>query len=220
MKKIFPIVLVLAFVCLVHKISAQQKSESIGIVNAMAKYLPQPELSKEAGIACAGGNVEVEIRFHAFKGNVVSAKAISGNKLLRKTSEEAAKKAIFSEANFDGKKDVYIIGIIVYNFPQPKCVGANILNGKARNIPKPQVDKILGNVKINYPQTVFVQVSVDTNGNVTSAKALSGHPLLRPACETSARQTKFSSSLVDTKIENYTGGILRYDFKLEKKVKF
>jgi protein TonB len=37
---------------------------------------------------------------------------------------------------------------------------------------------------------VAVQVVVDERGNVVSAKAVSGHPLLRQAAETAARQSK------------------------------
>jgi protein TonB len=37
----------------------------------------------------------------------------------------------------------------------------------------------------------MVSVTVDENGNVVSAKALSGHPLLLNSAETAAKRSKF-----------------------------
>ena len=54
---------------------------------------------------------------------------------------------------------------------------------------------------------VRVQVSVDGNGNVVSARALTGHPLLRSAAENAARQSKMRIDAA-----NMTGQIV-YNFR-------
>lgn len=205
--------------CSFQNVYTQQKYNHIGVVNALATYLPFPEITEEGAKACVGGKVEVEVRFHAFRGNVVSARAISGNKLLWKSSERAAKKAKFAAINVNGNRNFYITGIIIYEFAQPKCVIISPLNQKAKYIPKPILSETPKNVKINYPQTIYVQVYIDIDGYVTTARAMSGHPLLRPACETSARQAKFSR-LVNQKFGSYYSGILEYKFKSRQNIKF
>jgi TonB family protein len=54
---------------------------------------------------------------------------------------------------------------------------------------------------------VRVQVSVDGGGNVVSARAVSGHPLLRSAAETAARRSKMRPDAANT-----TGEIV-YNFR-------
>jgi outer membrane biosynthesis protein TonB len=45
-----------------------------------------------------------------------------------------------------------------------------------------------------------VQIEVDAKGNVVSAKAISGHPLLRASAEAAARQAKFKPSATKGKL--------------------
>jgi outer membrane biosynthesis protein TonB len=54
---------------------------------------------------------------------------------------------------------------------------------------------------------VRVQVAVDSNGNVVSARAVSGHPLLRSAAESAARQSRMRLDAA-----NSTGQII-YNFR-------
>lgn len=63
--------------------------------------------------------------------------------------------------------------------------------------------------------TVAVIVVVDETGNVNSAKAVSGHPLLRNAAEAAARQAKFSPTVVSGKPVKVSG-TLTYNFVLEQ----
>ena len=65
-----------------------------GIVNGKATYLPQPEYPQEAKDFCASGVISVEVEIDG-KGEVISAKAISGDELLHKSAVETAKKAKF-----------------------------------------------------------------------------------------------------------------------------
>lgn len=165
-----------------------EKPSKLGIVNGRATYLPKLDYPQEAKDLCVGGKVEVEVLIDE-KGNVAEAKAISGDDLLREVSVEAAKKAKFVQA------PVKIRGIIVYNFDAfAKCLNVGIVNKKAINLPKPKAANINHpkHLRITEEQIVAVQIAINIEGKVTAARAISGHPLLRPFCENSARQSKFS----------------------------
>lgn len=87
---------------------------SCGICNQKAIFLPKPEYPKAGRFVNASGNVAVAILIDE-KGNVISAKALSGHPLLRTASERAAREAKF-EPFLMGKKRVQVRGTIVYNF--------------------------------------------------------------------------------------------------------
>jgi TonB family protein len=61
--------------------------------------------------------------------------------------------------------------------------------------------------------SVSVQVVIDTQGNVVSATAVSGHPLLRAAAEAAARGAKFSPTLLAGQPVSVSG-IITYNFVL------
>ena len=65
---------------------------------------------------------------------------------------------------------------------------------------------------INAEGQVVVDVEIDEQGNVTSAKAVSGHTLLRNAAEDAARKSKFKPAMTDGKAVKATGQIF-YNFK-------
>jgi TonB family protein len=64
---------------------------------------------------------------------------------------------------------------------------------------------------MNASGQVTVQVSVDEDGNVTSARAVSGHPLLRSPAENAARQSRFNPVKIDDRAVKATG-VLVYNF--------
>lgn len=167
-----------------------------GIINEKAISLPVPDYPKEAENACADGKVEVEVLMNE-KAEVISAKAISGNELLRESAVEAAKKAKFRPAMV--AMPVKVRGIIVYNFDPKvtKCITNGIVNKLAVNLPKPNAaNKIRAkNLQIKDEGIVAVQIVVDSyDGKVIYAKALLGHPLFRAVYENAARQTKFRAN--------------------------
>jgi len=102
-----------------------------------------------------------------------------------------------------------------YQFPTPnnppsgKTISGGVLNGKAIDLPKPAYPAAARAVRASG--AVNVQVVVDENGNVVSASAVSGHPLLRAAAEQSARQAKFSPTLISGKPRKVSGVIV-YNF--------
>ena len=92
------------------------------IVNGKARNLEIPKYTEEAKKACASGKVEIIVLSYMATGKIISAKAVSGNKLLRKSAEDAVMKSEFSVPNIDGDKNVYLIGKIIYNFvPEKSC---------------------------------------------------------------------------------------------------
>ena len=97
--------------------------------------------------------------------------------------------------------------------PKPaSIVSGGILNGKATSLPQPPYPAIAKAARAEG--TVNVQVVVDETGKVTSATAVSGHPLLRAAAEAAARQARFSPTLLSGNPVKVTG-LITYNFKLE-----
>lgn len=90
--------------------------------------------------------------------------------------------------------------------PSPE-VSKEILNEAATSLPKPVYPKAAKAVRASGE--VKIEVEVDEKGNVTSAKSVSGHPLLRQAAEQAAKQAKFKPSK-----EKITG-IIVYNFTAE-----
>ncbi len=216
MNKIFFSIIFLLFLC--FQVSfAQEKIITGGIVNGKATYLPKPDYPQEAKDFCAAGKVEVEVLIGE-DGNVIEAKAISGDELLRESAVEAAKKAKFNTNHFRVK----VKGIIVYNFiPEKKCIVVGIVNKKARSLPKPEVGNIKHpkHLRISKEQTVEVQIIIEIwSGKVLRARAVSGHPMLRAACESSARQARFAPT---NDVPNIPiKAVLVYKFKPDGTIEF
>lgn len=92
----------------------------------------------------------------------------------------------------------------------PEKNASSIAMGKAISVPKPV-----------YPQearaagvkgSVNVRVTIDTEGNVISAKAVSGHPLVHKAAETAALKAKFHPTTLSGKPVQVSGTLV-YNFK-------
>jgi protein TonB len=58
---------------------------------------------------------------------------------------------------------------------------------------------------------VVVQVTIDENGSVISASAVSGHPLLTQAAVNAARQARFSPTKLSGQPVKVTG-VIQYNF--------
>lgn len=93
--------------------------------------------------------------------------------------------------------------------PPKAPISKGVLNGRATDLPKP-----------NYPATakavgahgqVSVQVTIDENGRVISANAVSGHVMLRAEAERAARSAKFSPTLLSDVPVKVTG-VITYNF--------
>jgi len=93
-----------------------------------------------------------------------------------------------------------------------KTVSGGVLNDKAISLPKPPYPPIARAAKASG--TVVVQVTVDENGNVISARAVSGHPLLQAAAIAAARSARFSPTRLSGLPVKVTG-LITYNFVAE-----
>jgi protein TonB len=93
--------------------------------------------------------------------------------------------------------------------PVPKIISKGVVNGSAINLPKPPYPPAAKAVRA--AGTVSVQVTIDENGNVISASAAGGHPLLQQAAVSAARQAKFRPTLLSGTPVKVTG-IITYNF--------
>jgi TonB family protein len=84
------------------------------ILNGRALQLPKPPYPRLAKIAGAQGPVNVQVLVDE-TGKVISAKAVSGNPLLRDAAQQAALEAHFSPTML-GDQAVKVSGVIIYNF--------------------------------------------------------------------------------------------------------
>jgi len=91
----------------------------------------------------------------------------------------------------------------------PSQISGGVLNGKAVSLPKPAYPPAA--LAVNAEGAVSVQVLIDENGQVISASAVSGHPLLRPAAVEAARGATFSPTLLaGTPVK--VSGVITYNF--------
>jgi TonB family protein len=88
-------------------------------------------------------------------------------------------------------------------------VEGGVLNGKAANLVKPPYPAAARAVRASG--AVNVQVTIDEQGNVIRASAISGHPLLRAAAVQAARASTFLPTLLEGKPVKVTG-IIVYNF--------
>ena len=93
--------------------------------------------------------------------------------------------------------------------PRAAPISGGVLNGKAISLPKPGYPPIARAARASG--TVVVQVLIDENGNVVSAHAVSGHPLLQGAAIGAARQAKFSPTKLSGLPVKVTG-VIQYNF--------
>ena len=91
-------------------------------------------------------------------------------------------------------------------------VSGGILNGKAVSKPQPAFPPIARAARASG--TVTVEVLVNEDGDVISAKAMSGHPLLQQSAVEAARLAKFSPTRLSGKPVKVSG-FVTYNFPLE-----
>lgn len=93
--------------------------------------------------------------------------------------------------------------------PPRAPISGGVLNGKAISLPKPAYPPIAR--AAHAAGTVTVQVLIDENGNVVSAKAISGHPLLQAVAVAAARQARFSPTKLSGQPVKVSG-MIQYNF--------
>ena len=96
--------------------------------------------------------------------------------------------------------------------PNIKTISGGVLNGKATDLVKPAYPPAARAVRASG--AVNVQVTIDEKGDVISAVAVSGHPLLRSSAVQAARSSKFAPTLLSGKPVKVTG-VLVFNFTPE-----
>jgi len=95
---------------------------------------------------------------------------------------------------------------------QPRSIEGGVLNGKAIALPVPAYPDIARNARAQG--TVEVRIMIDEGGNVIEAQAVAGHPLLRAAAVTAAREAKFSPTRLSGEPVKVSG-VLTYNFMVQ-----
>lgn len=93
----------------------------------------------------------------------------------------------------------------------PNTISGGVLNGKVTSKPQPAYPPIARAARAQG--VVTVQVTVDEEGYVISARAVSGHPLLQQAAVQAARQARFTPTLLEGKPVK-VAGVITYNFVL------
>lgn len=93
-----------------------------------------------------------------------------------------------------------------------RIVSGGVLNGRALKKPQPEYPRPAKSARASG--VVVVQIVVDEGGNVASANAVSGHPLLQAAGVEAARRAKFTPTTLCGKPVKVSG-IITYNFVLQ-----
>jgi TonB family protein len=90
-----------------------------------------------------------------------------------------------------------------------RAINGGTLNGKAVDLPAPEYPAIAR--AAHASGAVNVEITIDENGNVIAAKAVSGHPLLQAAAVSAARQASFTPTRLSGEPVKVSG-VLVYNF--------
>ncbi len=208
-----------------------------GVLNGKAKSLPKPEYTDDMRAMGLAGPVQIVVTIGE-DGDVISAELAAPKNdddpvphpMLVDSALNAAYKAKFSPTTLSGNP-VQVTGVIVYNFSSmpprdaeqytvvqredgqqgrvPKQISGGVLNGKAMELPRPEYPSAARAVYASG--IVTVQVVIDENGLISSAEAVSGHALLRPAAVEAARNARFAPTMLQG-IPIKVTGVLTYNF--------
>lgn len=138
--------------------------------------------------------------------------------------------AVFPVAGFAQHQATQYFRCTITHFPPPgeiSCISnpfpfsqrvfpGGTLNKRARTLPEPDYPAAALAHRVRGP--VSVQVLIDEEGNVVSASAVAGHPLLRASALRAARKAKFLPALRSGHPVKVSG-ILVYQFTVPPRAK-
>ena len=112
------------------------------------------------------------------------------------------------------------LGAVMRDEPPPPApprscnfkISGGLLNGKAISKPQPAFPPTAKAARASG--TVTVEVLVDEGGQVVSAKAVGGHPLLQQSAVAAAREARFSPTFLSGRPVRVSG-VVTYNFPLE-----
>lgn len=90
-----------------------------------------------------------------------------------------------------------------------RTIQGGALNGKAVSLPPPEYPEIAK--RAHASGSVTVEITIDETGNVISAHAVSGHPLLQAAAVSAARDAKFAPTRLEGEPVR-VNGVIVYNF--------
>ena len=95
----------------------------------------------------------------------------------------------------------------------PKTIRlSKVLNSQAIFLPKPAYPSMAKQIRVQG--TVSVQVLINEEGTVVSAKAVSGHPLLVPEAQKAAMMARFSPTVISDQPVKVSG-VITYNFLMQ-----
>jgi len=86
-----------------------------------------------------------------------------------------------------------------------------LINSRALVLPKPPYPPLAKQIRLQG--TVVIQVLIDENGKVLSARPVSGHPMLIPEAQRAAMQAKFSPTTLNG-VAVKVSGMISYNFQM------
>jgi TonB family protein len=86
-----------------------------------------------------------------------------------------------------------------------------LINSRALVLPKPPYPPLAKQIRLQG--TVVIQVLIDENGKVLSARPVSGHPMLIPEAQRAAMQAKFSPTTLNG-VGVKVSGMISYNFQM------
>ena len=96
---------------------------------------------------------------------------------------------------------------------KPKVINQStgVLKGNAISLPKPEYPALAKPIRLQGPVTV--QILIDEEGNVVSAKVVSGHPILAPAAVRAAMRSRFHPTKLSGQPVKVSG-LITYNFEM------
>jgi Gram-negative bacterial TonB protein C-terminal len=190
----------------VYNFDSLAKCIVVGVVNKRAKSLPKPKipnLNKPKYLQIKEEQIVAVQIMIDMNGKVTRARALIGPPMLRSACENAALQTKFSPTLIDGVVPK-IRALLVYKFKPDGTIDTNIekddkdVIGTPVNLIEPSPP--FCNCRFGGNPSVLVEAKTDERGNVTEAKAWSGHPLLKNICEKAALESKFLPTDTKAKI--------------------
>ena len=218
----------LLFITAVFVIAAYGQDEK-GVQPPTVISAPRPIYPREAKEAGIGGKISARVTVSE-SGEVLSVDEATGPTHLckggnddprlvamRTSVTDAIKQAKFSPGMKNGKPVKSTVWLNMSFDPsesraansEPSVVKIGIVTGKALRLPKPDYPGAARASRAGGP--VSVLVVIDEKGEVFSAEAVSGHPLLRSAAVSVACDARFSPTEIDGKAVRVSG-VVTYNF--------
>ncbi|QYU68281.1 TonB family protein [Leptolyngbya sp. 15MV] len=190
-------------------------------------------INEEGNVVSAEPVYNEDVMFRSDGRTVEKQPSEQPHPLLVDEAKKTALEAKFAPTILSGHP-VKVKGVLVYNFGgetgetaaaqslpdvepvatrgnMPMPISGGVLNGKALSLPQPVYPPAARALKADG--AVIVQVVVDENGEIISASAVSGHPLLRISSEKAARLARFSPTTLNGQPVKVSG-VITYNYVL------